>query len=222
MSGKNQKLMVPLFLFLFTSLSFSQHQITLKPTIGGYIYNSENSLKIMENEDYVLNYGLEVSYENKDLLGYDIQLDYSYIYSGFDNYLEWVRTGESDPTPIGFSYSDISLTLNNFDISLKSELNENFSYGFGPSFSFVNRTYTYDFEDFVDFVDRLASFAVGINASIDFKYPLNESEQYLFIFSSVKYRYLFGLLYDKGLRDLSDYDQHFITGNFSVGLGYNF
>ena len=173
----------------------------------------------MENEDYILNYGFELSYGNKDIFGYDIQLDYSYIYSGFDNYLEWVRTGESDPTPIGYSYSDISLSLNNFDLSLKNEIDEYFSYGFGPSFSFVNRTYTYDF---VDFVDRLASFAIGINASIDFKYPLNESEQYLFLFSSVKYRYLFGLLYDKGLRDLSNYDQHFITGNFSVGIGYNF
>jgi hypothetical protein len=221
MSGKNQKLIISIsiFLFLFTSLSFSQHQITLKPTIGGYIYNSENSLKIMENEDYVLNYGIEVSYENKDIFGYDIQLDYSYIYSGFDNYLEWVRTGESDPTPIGYSYSDIWLSLNNFDFELKNELNENFSYGFGPSFSFVNRTFS---DNYTGFVDRLASFAIGVNVSIDFKYPLNESEQYLFIFSSVKYRYLFGLLYDKGLRDLSDYDQHFFTGNFSIGLGYRF
>lgn len=219
MSGKNLIFVVSLFLFVFASISFPQHQISLKPTIGGYIYNSENSLKIMENEDYILNYGFEVSYENKDLFGYDIQADYSYIYSGFDNYLEWVRTGESDPTPIGYSYSDISLTLNNFDLSLKYKLNENFSYGFGPSFSIVNRTYTYDF---ADFIDRLASFAIGANVSIDFKYPLEQSEQYLFLYGSVKYRYLYGLLYDKGLRDLSDYNQHFVTGNFSVGLGYNF
>ncbi len=219
MSGKIFIFIISLFLLLLTSILFSQHQISLKPTIGGYIYNSENSLKIMENEDYILNYGFELSYGNKDIFGYDIQLDYSYIYSGFDNYLEWIRTGESDPTPIGFSYSDISLSLNNFDISLKSELNENFSYGFGPSCSIVNRTFS---DDYSNFVDRLASFAIGINVSIDFKYPLNESEQYLFLFSSIKYRYLFGLLYDEGLRDLSNYSQHFVTGNFSIGLGYNF
>jgi len=219
MSGKNFIFVISLFLFLFTSISFSQHQISFKPTIGGYIYNSENSLKIMENEDYILNYGFEVSYENKDLFGYDIQLDYSFIYSGFDNYLEWVRTGESDPTPIGFSYSDISLSLNNFDLSLKDELDENFSYGFGPSFSIVNRTFS---DDYSNFVDRLASFAIGVNVSLDFKYPLIESEKYIFLYGSVKYRYLFGLLYDKGLRDLSNYNQHFVTGSFSVGLGYNF
>lgn len=80
MSGKNFFLVLTMFLLLFTSISFSQHQISVKPTIGGYIYNSENSLKIMENEDYFLNYGFEISYENKNIFGYDIQLDFSYIY----------------------------------------------------------------------------------------------------------------------------------------------
>ena len=219
MSVKNFIFVISLFLFLFTSISFSQHQISLKPTIGGYIYNSENSLKIMENEDYILNYGFEVSYENKDLLGYDIQADYSYIYSGFDNYLEWVRTGENGPEILDVFYSDISLTLNNLDISLINNIDEYFSYGIGPSASIVNRSIITDESNFVD---RLASFAIGLNVSLDFKYPLNEAEQYLFLYGSVKHRYLFGLLYDKGLRDLSNYNQHFVTGNFSVGLGYNF
>lgn len=219
MSGKNFFFTITLSFFLFTIISFSQHQISLKPTIGGYIYNSENSLKIMENEDYILNYGFEVSYENKDLFGYDIQADYSYIYSGFDNYLEWVRTGENGPEILDVFYSDISLTLNNLDISLKNNIDEYFSYGIGPSASIVNRSIITEESNFVD---RLASFAIGLNVSIDFKYPLEQSEQYLFLFSSVKYRYLFGLLYDKGLRDLSDYNQHFVTGNFTVGLGYNF
>lgn len=219
MSGKNFFFTIALVLLLFITISFSQHQVSLKPTIGGYIYNSENSLKIMENEDYFLNYGFEISYENKNLFGYDLQLDYSYIYSGFDNYLEWARTSENDPTPIGYSYSDIWLSLNNFDLALKNELDENFSIGFGPSCSIVNRTFS---DDYTGFIDRLASFAIGVNASLDFKYRLDQSEQYLFLLGSVKYRYLYGLLYDKGLRDLSDYNQHFVTGNFSVGLGYNF
>ncbi|MBK7499126.1 MAG: hypothetical protein IPI19_08495 [Ignavibacteriales bacterium] len=95
----------------------------------------------MGDENYIFNYGFEVSYENKDIYGYDIQVDYSYVYSDFDNFLKFVYTGESDPTPIGYSYSDISLSLNNFDLSLKNEIDEYFSYGFGPSFSFVNRSY---------------------------------------------------------------------------------
>lgn len=219
MSGKNFFLVLAMFFLLFTSISFSQHQISVKPTIGAYIYNSENSLKIMENEDYFLNYGFEVSYENKDLFGYDVQLDYSFIYSGFDNYLEWVRTAPEEPTPIGYSYSDIWLSFNNLDLAIKNDLDENFSYGFGPSCSIVNRTFS---DDYSKFVDRLASFAIGVNISMDFKYPLNQSEQYLFLYGSIKCRYLYGLLYDEGLRDLSNYNQHFITENLSVGLGYNF
>ena len=218
MSDKNHLVCISFFVIILISSSFSQHQITLKPTIGGYIYNSENSLKIMENKDYVFNYGFEVSYENKDILGYDIQLDYSYIYSGFDNYLEWIRTGENGPEILDVFYSDISLTLNNLDISLKNDIDEYFSYGFGPSASIVNRSIVTEESDFVD---RLASFAIGLNASIDFKYPLTEDEQYLFL-CGAKCRYLFGLLYDKGLRDLSDYSQHFVTGNFTIGIGYSF
>jgi hypothetical protein len=219
MSGKNHQICIVFILVLFHSISFSQHQITLKPTIGGYIYNSENSLKVMGDENYFLNYGFEVSYENKDLFGYDMQVDYSYIYSGIDNVLEFVRTGPDDPTPIGFTYSDVSLSLHTFDFELKNEIDEYFSYGFGPSFSFVNRSFILEADNFID---RLASFAVGLNASIDIKYPLTNDEAFIFLYSGIKCRYLFGLLYDKGLRDLSDYNQHFVTGNFSIGLGYSF
>jgi len=219
MSGKIFAVYTVVLISIFASTSFTQHQITVKPSLGLYIYNSENSLKIMENEDYILNYGFEVSYENKDIFGYDIQLDYSYIYSGFDNYLEWIRTGESDPTPIGYSYSDISLTLNNFDLELKNEIDDYFAYGFGPSFSFVNRTFS---DDQTGFVDRLASFAVGVSGSIDVKLPLDENTNYWFFYSGIKFRYLYGLLYDEGLRDLSDYNQHFVTGNLTIGICYSF
>ena len=219
MSGKNQKLIISVFLFLFTSLSFSQHQITIKPTIGGYIYNSENSLKIMGDENYLLNYGFELSYENKDIVGYDIQVDYSYSYSDFDNVLEFVYTGESSPDPLGYFHSDVSLSFHNFDISLKSEINEYFSYGFGPSFSFVNRSYIIDH---YDFEDRLASFAIGVSGSINVKLPLDENTNYWYFYSGLKLRYLYGLFYDEGLRDLSDYNQHFVTGNLTIGIGYSF
>jgi len=219
MSGKNFSIYIVATLFLFTSISFSQHQITLKPTIGGYIYNSENSLKIMGDENYLLNYGFEVSYENKDLYGYDIQVDYSNMYSEKNKVLEFYR---NDPSPNGNSfyfYSDVSLSLHNFDISLKNEINEYFSYGFGPSFSFVNRSYIVEYSDFED---RLASFAIGVSGSMDVKLALSEDTNYWYFYSGIKFRYLYGLLYDEGLRDLSNYNQHFVTGNFSVGLGYNF
>ena len=219
MSGKIFAVYIIILISIFTSTSFTQHQITVKPSLGIYIYNSENSLKIMGDENYLLNYGFEVSYENKYLYGYDIQVDYSYSYSDFDNVLEFVYTGESGPDPLGYFHSDVSLSFHNFDISLKSEINEYFSYGFGPSFSFVNRSYIIDH---YDFEDRLASFAIGVSGSIDVRLPLDENTNYWYFYSGLKLRYLYGLFYDEGLRDLSDYNQHFVTGNFSIGLGYNF
>lgn len=219
MSGKIFKNYISILVVLFASVSFAQHQIIVKPSLGLYIYNSENSLKIMGDENYLINYGFEVSYEKKDLYGYDIQVDYSYLYSSFDNVLEFVYTGENSPDPLGFFYSDVSLSLHNFDISLKNEINEYFSYGIGPSFSFVNRSYIIEH---YNFEDRLASFAVGVSGSIDVKLPLDENANYWYFYSGLKLRYLYGLFYDKGLRDLSDYNQHFVTGNLTIGIGYNF
>lgn len=219
MSGKSYRLFYFISILFISSNIYSQHQISIKPTLGGYIYNSENSKKIMGNKNYFLNYGFEINYENKNLFEYDIQVDYSFVYSGINDVLEFLRTGSDGPDPIATFYSDVSLSLNNFDISLRDNLSEYFSYGIGPSFSIVNRSYKVKY---YDLLDKLSSFAVGVNTSINFKYPFSKDEQYLFLIGSLKLRYLYGLFYDKGLRDLSNYNQHFVTGNFSIGLGYSF
>jgi hypothetical protein len=219
MSGKILAFYKIILISIFASNSFAQHQITVKPSLGLYIYNSENSLKIMGDENYLINYGFEVSYENKDIYGYHIQIDYSYSYSDFDNVLEFVYTGESSPDPLGSFHSDVSLSLRTFDVSLKNEISGYFSYGFGPSFSFVNRSYIVEYSDFED---RLASFAVGVSGSIDVKLPLDENTNYWYFYSGLKLRYLYGLFYDDGLRDLCDYNQHFVTGNLTIGIGYSF
>jgi hypothetical protein len=219
MSGKIFAVYIIILISIFTSTSFTQHQITVKPSLGIYIYNSENSLKIMGDENYLLNYGFEVSYENKNLYDYDIQVDYSFVYSGFDNVLEFVRTEENNPNPLDVFYSDVSLSLHTFDISLKNKISNYFSYGFGPSFSFVNRSYIVEYSDFED---RLASFAIGVSGSMDVKLHLDENAKYWYFYSGLKLRYLYGLFYDEGLRDLSDYHQHFVTGNLAIGIGYSF
>ena len=219
MSGKIFAVYTAILISIFASTSFTQHQITVKPSLGIYLYNSENSLEIMGDENYLLNYGFEISYENKEIFGYDIQVDYSYMYSSKNKVLEFYAY---DPSPDGNSfyfYSDVSLSLHNFDISLKNEINEYFSYGFGPSFSFVNRSYIVEYSNFED---KLASFAIGVSGSIDLKLPLDENTNYWYLYSGLKLRYLYGLFYDEGLRDLSDYNQHFITGNLAIGIGYSF
>jgi|WetSurMetagenome_2_1015567.scaffolds.fasta_scaffold01768_4 hypothetical protein len=204
--------------------SISQHQITVAPVIGLYIYNSENSLLVMGDENYLLNYGFEFSYKNNSLFGYMIQLDYSYLYSGIDDVLKFVRTGEGGPDPLGYFYSDVSLSLNTLDLSINGKLGNIFYYGFGPSFSIVNRSIIIESPavDYEDFADRLASFNIGLNGIIEMRIPLSEQNNYWYFYSGLKFRYLYGLFYDEGLRDLSDYNQNFVMTNLAIGIGYNF
>jgi len=227
MTFKKLILLISFFAFsLFTNL-YSQNQITVSPVIGLYLYNSENSLPVMGDENYLLNYGFEVSYRNKNLFGYIIQFDYSYLYSGIDEAIKFVRTGEGSPDPIGVFYSDVSLSFNTLDISVNDKLGDIFSYCFGPSFSIVNRTIIvengdFDGEDFVDFVDRLASFNIGIVGLIDMRIPISNNAEYWYFYSGLKFRYLHGFFYDEGLRDLKDYEQNFVTANLAIGIGYHF
>ena len=205
-------------LLLFSSSS-AQNQIKLNPSVGIFIYNSENSLKIMEEGNYILNYGFEISYINQSLFGNYIQFDYSYIYATVNRALEFVRTSEIGPEPIGVSYVDVSLSFNTIDIILKNKLNEKLLYGIGPSFSIVNKSIYYDHKNFVD---RLASFNIGINGTIDTIIPLSDNSTSWYVYGGIKLRYLYGLFYDKKGRDLSNYSQHFVTINLLIGLGYNF
>lgn len=220
MTGKNFIVYISFISTLLIHTSLAQHQITIKPIIGLYLYNSEDSLPIMGDENYLLNYGFEFSYNNLNLYGYNIQFDYSFIYSSKDNVLQFeIYDPSPTPNPNRFFYSDASLSLNTIDISINSNLWSLFSYGFGPSFSLVNRSVIVEYSDFTD---RLASFNIGINALIDMRIPISNNINYWYLYGGLKFRYLYGLFYDKGLRDLDNYNQHFVVTNLSVGIGYHF
>lgn len=197
------------------SNSIAQNQIRLAPSAGIFIYNSENPLKITENSNYLLNYGFEASYFNQTLLNLKFQIDYSYIYASNNGALEFIRTSGID---IGTYSVDASLSFHSIDLLLKNKLGDNFSYGIGPSFSIVKRSIFYDEESFED---RLASFNVGLSATIDMITPLNESSTNWNFYGGIKLRYLYGLFYDENGRDLSNYNQHFLTLNLIIGLSYN-
>ena len=205
--------------------SFAQNQINASPVVGLYLYNSENSLPVMGDENYLLNYGLEVGYRNKNLFGFTIQLDYSYLYSGIDSVLKFVITNEWGPD--NAFYSNVSLSLNTIDISVIGNLGKIFSFGFGPTFSIVNRSinvenpYAFD-EEYKQFEDRLASFNIGVIGLVDMRIPFSEKTNYWYFYSGLKIRYLHGFYYDEGLRDLSNYKQNFLTANLAIGIGYNF
>jgi len=211
--------------FIPIANSQAQNQITVSPVIGLYLYNSENSLPVMGDENYLLNYGFELSYRNKNLFGFTFQVDYSYLYSGIDSVLKFIINNEFGPDQAYFS--DVSLSLNTIDISVIGNLGKIFSFGFGPSFSIVNRSinvenpHAFD-EEYRHFEDRLASFNIGIVGLVDVRIPFSEQENYWYFYSELKIRYLHGFFYDEGLRDLDDYNQNFVSANLAIGLGYNF
>jgi len=207
---------ITILLFFSFQFSSAQNQVKINPSTGVFIYNSENTLKITEIRNYILNYGFEVSYLNNNIFGYYIQVDYSYIYSGIDGTLEFFSTSGQD---IGVFIVDVSLSFNTIEILLKNNLNDNLFLSIGPAFSFVNRSVFYDKDNFED---RLASFNIGLTSTLDMQWPFSDDSKDWFFYGGIKLRYLYGLIYDEKGRDLSNYNQHFLTLNLQLGIGYNF
>ena len=197
---------------IFFSSPTAQNQIKITPCLGTFIYNSENHLHITEDTNYLLNYGFELGYINQDIFNHTIQFDYSYIYSIAKGALEIVQTSGWD---MGITDVDASLSFHTLDILLRNKLSDIFSYGVGPSFSFVNRSVLYDTRDFED---RLSSFNIGITGTIDTIAPLTEDSRGLYFYWGIKLRYLYGLLYDKEGRNLSNYRQHFLSLSLLAGI----
>jgi hypothetical protein len=207
---------ITILLFFSFQFSSAQNQVKINPSAGVFIYNSENTLKITEMRNYILNYGFEVSYLNNNIFGYYIQVDYSHIYSGIDGTLEFFSTSGQD---VGVFIVDVSLSFNTIEILLKNNLNDNLFLSIGPAFSFVNRSVFYDKDNFED---RLASFNIGLTSTLDMQWPFSDDSKDWFFYGGIKLRYLYGLIYDEKGRDLSNYNQHFLTLNLQLGIGYNF
>jgi hypothetical protein len=206
-------------LFLF-SISFiqSQNKVNINFGYGIYLSNSENSLKIVGDESFrsYLHYGF--TYQRENLLGHNLMFEYSYHQITLEDALIFVRTGEHDPTPIGYFGADVSLVSHNFDLNYISDFGQYFSYGIGPSFIIANRII--DIEETL--YDKLASSGIGINGLIEFTLPFSESENYFFFTSMFKLRYTYSIWIDEGIRKLDDYHQEFLTTQISIGLGYSF
>lgn len=199
-------------ILIFFSNSIAQNQIKISPGLGTFIYNSENHLHITEDNNFLLHYGFELGYIDQDIFQQSIEIDYSYTYSIANGALEIVKTSGYD---MGITDVDASLSFHTLDILLRNKLSDIFSYGVGPSFSFVNRSVLYDTRDFED---RLSSFNIGITGTIDTIAPLTEDSRGLYFYWGIKLRYLYGLLYDKEGRNLSNYRQHFLSLSLLAGI----
>ena len=212
-------------MLIFRSIMlYPQTDIRISLGYGHYLSNSENSLYVMRDDKYrsYLSYG--ISLQNADILGYNLILEYSYHRINKENIVQIVLTGENDPSPIGYLYGDIYFLSHTFDLDIAGNINKFFSYGIGPSFEIINRTFKLKLPPSAELSlnDRLASSALGVNAFISFSYPLWEGENNLFITSQFRIRYTHSIWFDKGNRNLDNYSQEFLTGQISAGLGYSF
>lgn len=212
-------------LLIVNSVLFPQYRISLNPGFGYYASNSENALRMMENQKKYRSYfSFGLSFQKDDFFGISLMLDYSYNHLTRDNLVVF---GYSDMSPIEYSkiHGGLKLSTHSIDIAYLGTLTRNFHFGIGPSFIITSRTYESEagYGDgrlvFPAFQDRLASSGLGINVFMMYNTPLIES---FYLTSKIKLRYAHSIWFDKGPRNLDNYSQEFVTPEVSVGLGYAF
>jgi hypothetical protein len=212
------------FMLLYTnSFLYSQYKLSVNTGYGNYLSNSENSLQITKDSkfhDYLF-YGFTL--QKEDFFGYNLILEYNYHQIVIDNIVQSVVTGEGDPTPLGYNTGSMSLLSHTIDLDYVGTFDKYFSYGFGPSFDIINRTFKMNLGILgATFSDKLASSALGLNVFADVQFPLESAEKHLFFDFKIKFRNTHSIWFDKGIRNLDNYSQEFITGQILIGLGYSF
>jgi hypothetical protein len=203
--------------------AYAQTEVYVAPGYGAYIYNSENGTSIMGDKDFRYFFSPLLGIGIANILGYQSFIEYSYQNSLAKNTVPFENNiGVSANPPF---YCNVDLKIHNIDLSLRGNITDNLTLGIGPAFSIINSSII--FPAWVegrsyDFLDRLISYALGLHASINFQIPLSDGPNRFLILSGFKARYTHTVLYDKGGRDLSNYNQDYLTGFFFVGLGYQF
>jgi hypothetical protein len=223
------KNIVVLVLLLFCFPLHAQNKILLSYNPGLSLYNSENSMNIIGDKSISWIPGFSVAYEIEDLWGQNFQLEYNYINTRIEDVQEFVWTGPSGPDVMGTYASDLILSCHNVDIAVYYNTDKWLNFAAGPTLSFVNRSIVID--DIPGYTqenlpgsleDRLLSLCLGVNGSINIQIPLYTASQYVFLFSSLKVRYLHSIWFDKRGRNLDNYYQSFLSAQLNIGLGYSF
>jgi hypothetical protein len=220
--------LIILFVLFYLFILYAQNKIELDFSPGVCIINSENSMRLLEEEnesyDFFLSFGL--NYQRNDVYGFDLLIEYNYRQETLDKVYESYWTDETGQD-LGKVYGDLRLINHSFDFDYIKGMNQNFSYGLGLSFVLTNRIFRFDrtmtiADDWkVNLYDRLASSGLGANAFLEFTIPFGTESDFIFI-SRFKIRYTHSIWFDEGLRKLDDYYQEFLTTELSLGIGYKF
>ena len=98
----------------------------------------------------------------------------------------------------------------------------------GPTISLAHRTISLDIPALAVqsngryFEDRLVSYCAGANGSVTLELPISSGTPGAFVLLNLKLRYLQSFRFDARGRDLDNYHQSSLVGQFGMGCGVAF
>lgn len=209
-----KNILVLLFVLIVSTEIKPQNKINVNIGGGYYLINSENSLNMIENSKYRFFLLYDLSYQNSNIFGYNLIFEYSYQKIEKKNIIQFVSSSQTGQYSF---WGNASLISHNFDLDYIGNISRYFSYGVGPSFIIINRIFSIQY-----LYDKLASSGLGVNGFIDLNIPLSSGKNYIFFSSKLKFRYTHSIWYDKGIRNLDNYHQDFLTTQILAGVGFAF
>jgi hypothetical protein len=205
-------------IFIAVCPLMAQNSVSVSYTPAYSLYNSENGTKTIGPKHVGWIQGLSVGYENDNIWeGFNLDVEYNYLHYRANGVQTFIVTDESDES-VGSFGADLHLNWHSVDIDANRKFADWFSVSVGPSVSYVGRGIQID--DAMN--DRLQSLCFGGNGSLNADIPLQEGDEYLFLFAHAKVRYLHSIWFDARGRKLEDYHQSFLQGQINVGVGYRF
>ena len=156
---------------------FAQNQLWGNVGFGRYLANSENSLKVLKDEKlgFFINFGF--GYQRDVIFGVPIFFEYNYFQNTQEEAIKSVWTDETG-SESGEITGEYKLINHTFDFDYFNNINEDISYGIGPSFVLTNRIIEVDLpmSTPLELYDKLASSGLGINGFVRFTTSIKERE----------------------------------------------
>lgn len=218
-----------LVLLLLSPSLHGQNRLFLSAAPGISLYNSENAMLTIGDKSVSWFPGLSVAYERENMSGVNWHVEYNFSRAKVEDVLDFIVTGPGGPTQIGVFNADLILSVHSVDLALFYRECEWLSFAIGPTVSLIHRTIETNgiptpdpFGQARDFEDRLTSLGVGLNGSVNVEVPFDDVPPFFFFYSILKARYVHSVWFDKRGRNLGNYQQSFLVGQWYMGLGYNF
>jgi hypothetical protein len=217
-----------LFLVLISlSAGYGQDRLYFALAPGYSLYNSENKLRIVGDKSIGWTPAFSLGFETERFWNERLRIEYQYVYPRIYDILTFTVTSSSGPALVDAYTAHLFFSMHDVDLSLVMPICEWAGVSCGPSFALLNRSVEIprlrgSEGKTLSFEDRLASYCVGVNASLYFSFPGTPEAESVYAFFGLKARYLIAVYFDARGRDLGHYSQESLVGQIQGGLGYSF